>query len=305
MNGPDLLGFAMRKIAISAIAIAALIGAPAFAANMAVKAPPPVPAPVYSWTGFYVGLNAGYNSTRGSVDTTASPGPFAISFDPESNAAAAQGTTSLDPRGRGFIGGGQIGYNWQFAPQWVGGLEADIQALSNGNSSATVTTTSVVPVVPPETFVSTSMATRKVDWLGTARARLGFLVTPSLLTYGTGGLAYGHVKASTSITQGDFGIGGFGCSPTLCSATAATTGEFGETRAGWTLGGGLEWMFAPNWSLKAEYLHYDLGHVSWGSPNLVFNVPPFASPTFSAVNIISSTHVSGDVVRGGLNYQFH
>ena len=140
--------------------------------------------------------------------------------------------------------------------------------------------------------------TNRVDWLGTVRARLGFLVTPNLLAYGTGGLAYGKVEGSTNIAQSDSGING------VLTGAAASAGSFSETRADWTIGGGLEWMFLPHWTLKGEYLFYDLGSVSWGSPNLAFNVPGFASPTFSAVNIGSSTHFSGNIVRAGINYKF-
>jgi len=247
-----------------------------------------------------VGVNAGYNWSHNGVDTTALPGPFdaASNFGAESNVSAALATTSLGPKQRGFVGGGQIGYNWQFSPRWVSGLEADFQGLSHGGDTASVTNTSGVPGFPTETFVSTTTVTNRVDWLGTVRARLGFLVTPTLLAYGTGGLAYGKVEGSTNIAQSDSGING------TVTAAAASAGSFSETRAGWTVGGGLEWMFLPNWTLKGEYLFYDLGSVSWGSPNLVFNVPGFASPTFSAVNIGSSTHFSGNIVRAGINYKF-
>jgi len=292
----------MKKLG-TAFALVAIFGTPAFAADLAVKArpQPPVLGPAYStWNGFYLGLNAGYAWSHNGVGTVATPGPFdaANNFGAESTVAAALATTSLGPKQRGFVGGGQIGYNWQFNPQWVTGLEADIQGLSHSGDTASVTSVSGVPGFPTETFVSTTTATSRVDWLGTVRARLGYLVTPNLLAYGTGGLAYGKVEGSTNITQSDSGING------VLTGAAATAGSFSETRAGWTIGGGLEWMFLPHWTLKAEYLYYDLGSVSWGSPNLVFNVAGFASPTFSAVNIGSSTHFHGNIARAGINYKF-
>ena len=295
----------MKTLATTVTAVA-IIGTPAFAADMALRArpQPPALAPVYStWNGFYLGVNAGYSWSHNGVDTTASPGPFDVlnDFGGESNVAAALATTSLGPKQRGFTGGGQIGYNWQFTPQWVGGLEADIQGLSHSNDTASITSASGVPGFPLETFVSTTTVTNRVDWLGTVRARLGFLVTPTLLAYGTGGLAYGKVEGSTNIAQSDSGITN---NNGVLTGTAASAGSFSETRAGWTIGGGLEWMFLPHWTLKGEYLFYDLGSVSWGSPNLVFNVPGFASPTFSAVNIGSSTHFNGNIVRAGINYKF-
>jgi outer membrane immunogenic protein len=282
--------------AVSTLTLSLAATGMASAADLPMKAPAAA-VPMYSWTGFYVGFNAGYNWGRGDVDTVAGPGPFAPTFGPESIVAAALASTSIDPGQRGFIGGAQIGYNWQFASRWLAGFEADIQGLSNGQS-ASLTTGSGVPGFPTEAFISTTTVAKKVDWLGTLRARLGILVTPSLLAYGTGGLAYGGVKASTTIAQSDTGI-----LPGPVTATATTTGSYSETRVGWALGGGMEWMFAPHWSLKGEYLHYDLGKASWTSPNLVANTV-FGSPTFSAIGIQSTTRFSGDIARAGINYIF-
>jgi outer membrane immunogenic protein len=104
----------MKKLA-TVIAAIALIGTPAFAADIAVKAPPPAPAPVYNWTGWYVGVNAG--ASFGNVKTDFNVAPVFISpFSPPS----AQFTPGLAVSDRaypdGFIGGGQIGYNWQYSP---------------------------------------------------------------------------------------------------------------------------------------------------------------------------------------------
>lgn len=287
--------FATATVSVLALSLATM--GVASAADLPVKVPAATVAPAFSWTGYYAGFNAGFNWGSGNVVTTASPGPFAVSFDPESSVAAALANNSVSSRQRGFIGGAQIGYNWQFAPQWVAGLEADIQGLTNGDGGS-LTSGSGVPGFPTEAFVSTTTVSKKVEWLGTVRARLGVLVTPSLLAYGTGGLAYGGVKASTTITQTDTNI-----LPGPVTAAGTTTGTFSDTRAGWTLGAGAEWMFAPKWSLKGEYLHYDLGTATWTSPNLVFNTA-FGSPTFSAIGIQSTTRFSGDIVRAGINYKF-
>ena len=270
----------------------------ASAADLPVKAAPAPVSTSYNWAGWYVGANAGYHAGGGSVTTAADPGPFAFSFDPESSVATTLATTAISPKQRGFIGGGQIGYNLQWAPQWLAGVEADFQGLS-GEGSATLSSVSGVPGFPAETFVSTTTVTKKIDWLRTLRGRLGFLITPNLLAYGTGGLAYGHVTASTGIAQTDTGI-----LPGPVAGTGTTAGSISQTRAGWALGGGAEWKFAPQWSVKAEYLHYDLGSVSWSSPNLVVNVAGFAAPTFSTVNVRSSTRFQGDIGRVGINYKF-
>jgi len=111
----------MKKLAI-VIAVAGLIGKPAFAADIAVKAAAPSPAPVYNWTGWYVGVNAG--ASFGNVRTDLNGAPIC-------NRDATLVTPDLAFSDRtypsGFIGGGQIGYNWQASPIWVVGLEADFQ----------------------------------------------------------------------------------------------------------------------------------------------------------------------------------
>src|SRR5437016_1237988 len=86
-------------------------------------------------------------------------------------------------------------------------------------------------------------ASRRVDWLGTDRARIGFLIWPTFLAYGTGGLAYGQTRASVAIAQ-TVVFPGFFQLPSF--------GTFNHTLAGWTAGGGVEWLFSPNWSLKVE-----------------------------------------------------
>jgi outer membrane immunogenic protein len=104
----------MKKLA-TAIAAIALIGTPAFAADMAVKAPPPAPAPVYSWTGWYVGGNVGYSWGRANSDLAGSGNLSTFIQTPATTsfAFADSNTTHLD----GVIGGGQIGYNYQFSPR--------------------------------------------------------------------------------------------------------------------------------------------------------------------------------------------
>src|SRR5580698_8991546 len=132
----------MRKLTLIASAVAAaLIGTPALAADMAVKAPPP-PAPVYSWTGFYAGGNIGYSWGKASgdlndpaIDIFSGLGSLPTSF-----------AESLKPKG--VIGGGQFGYNYQINPTWVVGLEADLQAseeYARGSQTASTGGTSIGP----------------------------------------------------------------------------------------------------------------------------------------------------------------
>ena len=198
------------KKALSAVALALALTGSAFAADLPhYKAPPPPPPPPPPlWTGFYVGLNAGYTWSNSQNTTIATwPVPNSVN-DPTGTltAAAAFSASGILPTSTsGFIGGGQIGYNWQFYNSFVAGVEADIQGVAASNSRGTA-----VGAAP---FAGTGFssvgflsATRSLDYLGTVRGRLGWLFTPTLLVYGTGGLAYGGVTANASYFQS--GIGG-------------------------------------------------------------------------------------------------
>jgi outer membrane immunogenic protein len=133
----------------------------------------------------------------------------------------------------------------------------------------------------------------KIDYLGTARGRVGYLITPSLLGYATGGFAYGGVKSNASIFGFETVPAGIG--------NAFTSASFSGTRIGWTLGAGLEWKFWQNWSLKGEYLYYDLGRSTNALPPLTANIG--AVQAFSHTPILS-TRYDGNLARVGLNYHF-
>jgi outer membrane immunogenic protein len=222
----------------------------------------------------------------------------AAGFAPEATVAATLASNNAGGKQSGFMGGAQIGYNLQLAPAWVVGVETDIQGLSNSNGSSALTATSAVPIFITENFTSTTAVSKRVDYLGTLRGRLGFLLTPNLLFYGTGGLAYGSVYAATSITQTDAGI--FAPGPVSASYTSAASID--TTRAGWTAGAGAEMRLWDRWTGKLEYLYYDLGSVNYSLPNLVANVP-LALPAWTA-SAVSSARFNGNIVRVGLNYKF-
>jgi outer membrane immunogenic protein len=138
--------------------------------------------------------------------------------------------------------------------------------------------------------------TKSVDYLGTVRGRFGFLVIPTLLVYGTGGLAYGEINASTGVTESL----GFVDTP----GTFGTFGSTTTTRVGWTAGGGLEWMFWPNWSFKVEYLYYDLGNVTYHTAPLLLTATDIVG-TLVADASRTTTRFNGSVVRAGINYHFN
>jgi outer membrane immunogenic protein len=270
-------------------------------ANRAAPPPAPVAAPVYSWTGFYVGGNVGGTWSDDPInvnttnlffcpDTTCSGGPQAA-------AAFAQGTNgTFSGRSAGFIGGGQFGYNWQFN-SWVAGFEADIQGTrvkATGQSNATVGAAGF-----GFSLTTNVSATKELDYLGTVRGRLGWLASPTMLVYGTGGLAYGEVKASTNVSSTI--TGAFDCTAGFCFPS--TSAGISETRTGWTAGGGFEWMIVPQWSVKLEYLYYDLGRVTYNSL-LVDPLFGFPVPNYFVNNVQTSTRFNGNIVRAGVNWHF-
>ena len=182
-----------------------------------------------------------------SLQTAGAPGPAVVTFEPEAAVAANLATSNVSSKQSGFIGGGQVGYNWQ-ASTWVYGAEADIQFLTRDVASGTLATASAVPGIPGEAFTSTTTVSKSLDYFGTLRARVGYLVTPWFLVYGTGGLAYGGVHASTAISQADTGIVG------VLAANYGSAASVSQTRAGWTAAAGVEMQLGPRWTAKVEYL---------------------------------------------------
>jgi outer membrane immunogenic protein len=193
----------MKRLLVSAIAALGLIGTPAFAADMAVKAPPAAPAPVYNWTGFYVGGNSGASFGHVKTDLNGAPVAVELGVPPPIVPGFARSDDVTEPSG--FIGGGQLGYNWQLSPIWVVGFEADIQGAIEKDSSSFSNSFSI-PIGPPGDVtgsVVTSYQT-KIDWFGTARGRIGYVFGDGVvMSYITGGLAYGKVGVEgTSILSG-------------------------------------------------------------------------------------------------------
>ena len=225
----------MRKILLAGLAFGALI-MPAMAADIAPydKIPPP---PVLGWTGFYIGANVGW---AGSTDTINNTGTYtgAGGFGTFLTVGGIPGNVNMNQTG--FIGGGQIGYNWQVWPNWVLGIEADFEGVDAKASNAF---TFRAPGFPP---ISTAYSS-ELDSLGTLRGRLGYLWFPSLLFYGTGGLAVGQNKLGSAATCPTF------VPPCNTANQAPTRRQAGRSARG------AEWRFAPAWSVRAEYLYVDFG----------------------------------------------
>lgn len=289
----------MKKITAVLCALALNQG-PALAADLIHKSPQILPPPPPAWAGFHVGLNGGYTwanspDIRISSFPWPAPAPFVTPQGPVPRADrfASDATGSITgARSGGFIGGGQLGYDALLTPQILAGVEADFQGVLGATGSAFVSnaTTQLHP-------------TSRLDYLGTVRARLGYLLAPAFLLYATGGAAYGGASSSMSIFQpGEGAIGGVG------------TGSSSTTRFGWTAGAGGEWMFWPNWSVKTEYLYYDLGSAgssfvaTSGGFDPLYPIDPFFYTTvyqFSYLSAKTQAHYSGNIVRAGINYHFN
>ena len=160
----------------------------------------------------------------------------------------------------GFIGGMQVGGNFRFDNNILAGVETDLHAVSGNTNS--VVNGSTVTAANKDLYVNWAQRNTTLNYIGTVRGRLGYVATPTLLLYGTGGLAYGGVISNTAL----FTSRAAGAATTNPAVTLSNA-NYQKTLVGWTAGGGLEWMFMPNWSLKAEYLYYDLGNAVAADPH--------------------------------------
>jgi outer membrane immunogenic protein len=286
------------------LAFAAAGAGSAFAADIGARPigppPPAVPPPLPAWTGFYIGLNAGGQWFDNNNMNVLSSGTFnPAGLNPSiMNVGAAGATTNLSGTNNGgFIAGGQIGYNWRLGWGGVAGIEADFQGVSGGPSFTGTTSVLANNGIPVVTNLD---ASKRLDWLSTLRGRLGWLAMPTLLVYGTGGFAFGDVKSDIDIAQSNAGV----------SATfGQTAANFSDTRSGWAAGAGFEWLFFPNWSMKVEWLHYDLGDVSFIAPELNAAITgsgaalPIGTVRYGITPVVN-TRFDGDIARVGVNYHF-
>jgi outer membrane immunogenic protein len=227
----------MKRFWLSAAALIA-IAAPAAAADLTARpytkaSPmPAVPATIYDWTGFYIGGHVG--------------GAFAGSDNLVGNDAA-------------FLGGVQGGFDYQFASNWVTGIEAQYSWMNRNNTGMA--------------FPGGVVVTDRENQLGSVTGRLGYTWGPGLL-YAKGGYAY---REGNNIGVNVAGV-------------PATFTTDGSRQNGWTVGAGLEYMFAPNWSAKAEYQYYN-----FGSGNFTGGPAPIVGQRFR-----DDDHT----VKVGVNYRF-
>ncbi|TKT73004.1 porin family protein [Afipia massiliensis] len=250
----------MRKLLTTAAFLAFAISS-ASAADMAprYKAPPPVVAPIWTWTGFYAGIHVGYGWSDSSVVITQTgfPGLDVATLGSDSN---------------GVVGGGQIGYNWQFAPSWVLGIEGDISGTGIRTTNSAAVTVGGAPF--PGLF---HLQDRSVDWMASIRGRLGF-TWDRWMIYGTGGGAWADINYRNHLV-----VGG-----------AFNPLDVSRTQSGWVAGGGVEYAVSNNWTVRAEYLYYDFGDET------IINLSPIVAGGANNARWDNQFHV----VRAGVNYKF-
>jgi outer membrane immunogenic protein len=251
---------------------------------------PTAPVEVVNWTGLYIGGNFGYSWGRADSD-------FTLSVTGTTTTTTNNNRQSIN----GVLGGGQIGYNWQ-SSAFVYGLEADFQGAdqkgrfialdtnptdvknAGGAPGCTIGGTST-----PCPNAITSTLGQQLVWFGTVRGRLGYLVAPRWLVYGTGGLAYGRVKSDFLSVEPD---------------GETDVSRWTETRVGWAAGAGVEAMLLGRWTGRLEYLHVDLTRN--GSTNSTFFHSGFFTPPPGIVlgTFAINTRATDEIVRVGLNYSF-
>lgn len=234
----------MKKFLLASAALAALSTASLAADLPSRKGPPvaPIYVPVFTWTGFYVGLQGGYawGDSKGTIGNAVGVPVLGYSYDT-----------------KGGVFGGHVGYNYQFSPNFVAGVEGDLEWSGLKDSLTSV---------PLGLTHST-----KVEWQGSVRARLGVAFDRALI-YATGGVAFADVKHSVATFPG--GV-------SLLSGS--------DTRAGWTLGAGLEYALTNNVTVRGEYRYTDYGS------NTATNV---------LLNASDNHKLQIHTVRAGVSYKF-
>ncbi|HYC17533.1 MAG TPA: outer membrane beta-barrel protein [Pseudolabrys sp.] len=264
--------------------VSALVGVmsvPGYADDAAKKLPnnPPseIAAPV-NWTGFYIGGDIGGLSRKGSGTSDF--------FQTSESAHTIQGQSSTSSSGAGGV---YAGFNWQFAPSWVAGIEGDWQWTHSQFSACRQTDTASLACT--ENSRGFGAVGDDVRSFGTVRGRLG-IAFDRMLVYGTGGVAFTEVRSSL----------GLDCVPNGCGSSANPTTaavESSTRKTGWVAGVGIERMFGQNWVIRAEYQHADFGNLS----NTLF-LPTFNCFNNGVCGLSWSREMHFDIVRAGLSYKF-
>jgi len=236
---------------------------------------------------------------RAKTDFNAAPVTVTTSFT-HFTVPGFSGSDTADPSG--FMGGGQIGYNWQFSPIWVAGVEADFQGAAEKDSISLTHSLSPAFTVPPVTAAAVTDFQRQIDWFGTVRLRAGYVWgNGDVFSYVTGGVAYGRVKLDgTSTVSGTVTTTGV-VPPVVVPFSITHTIGHSNVNTGWVVGYGTEGRLAStNWTWKIEGLYMDLGTLD--DTDVV--IPPHLI-SVSGGQVTTHTHFTDGILRGGLNYKFY
>jgi outer membrane immunogenic protein len=285
-HAPSFSGAAMKKLAVGVAAIAALISTPVLAADMVTKAPPPVaPAPVFSWTGFYAGIALGAKWADTTWTTTS------ISFVGNLLQPAVDSSSPRSYDLSGFRWGGYAGYNWQVAPQWLWGVEADLAGANKTVTAAGIPGCSIL-CFPAAPGPGTDISSVKMRWDASLRARVGYLVSPDLLAYVTGGIAWQDIETSATCQHS---LTDPICAP--ASGSPFTTATSDTILTGWTIGGGIEYRVYSNWLVRGEYRYSNFGTWTGNFFNLT-------GPATIGTLVGHSLKVNTQIATGGIGYKF-
>ncbi|MCJ2139993.1 outer membrane protein [Methylobacterium sp. E-066] len=285
----------MKKVLLASTVLAGMTVAASAADLPRRAAPPPVftPVPVFTWTGFYVGVNAGYGFDASSRNTA----NYALPAGSLINSAGTNAVVSVNNRGNndGFTGGAQIGYNYQFTPGSgiVVGIEADAQYVdfarrANATQNYGLVGAPGLAFAAPRAFVATSG--NGLDYFGTVRGRLGYAFDRTLV-YATGGYAYGSGQDDQNFAGNRFRD---------------------SFRSGYAVGGGLEYALPTDSflnffkssavTLKVEGLYVNLDRQKNTAGGVYYG--NLLAPNGTAYLNGAAANTEFAVVRAGVNYKF-
>jgi outer membrane immunogenic protein len=253
-----------KRLLLASAALVLVSATPGLAADLPMKAPP-MPQPVFTWTGLYVGGNVGWGWGEG-VTTELAPGSTRF----------PTGSVFNTNHSSGLLGGVQAGFNYQTPYNLVVGVEGEYTWTNMKGTDATFS-----PVPAFTGFLVTN--TTRINDIAALTGRIGYAAGNWLL-YGKGGVALDQTSSS-----------GVNTNP---NGTLFDTFSNSADRSGWIVGAGIEWGFAPGWSAKIEYEHFDFGSTAYFSNHISATTGAFTT------SFISSTEKI-DLVKGGINYRFN
>lgn len=284
----------MKKLILLAAA-AVTLATPAFGADLPSRRDAPIDlvSPAFTWSGYYAGVNAGVDWSSRNIETIVSASQSSILTSATDLTPAPYGNSRT-----GFIGGIQMGYNYQIN-QFVIGAEVDLMGMVVSKRSVLPVSNieADVPIIGgfiiPLTVGLNGSTKVSQDWLGTLRLRAGYGID-RILIYGTGGLAFGNadLSAQASATASVVGLPIF---------SGNWNGNKNSTSVGFAVGAGVEYAITNNWTMRVEYLYYNLGAASVVTNGISALILSPAGP--SPIAVSQKTTIDGNIVRFAINYK--